>query len=107
MKTKLYRSLLLVGCMGLFAACSTQQQEVGDESIPVLSLTEDTVTMTVGSTHRLSPVNTMSGIEWTSSADSVATVDYIGVVTAQRVGQTWVVASRMNRADSCVVIVTE
>lgn len=106
MKKYIYIPLLACSMLSLLTACD-DLQGMGEEDTPVLSLTEDTVRLSVGEAHRLYMVNPMSEVTWASSADTVATVDYIGTVSAHGVGQTIVTAARKDRADSCVVIVVD
>lgn len=87
---------------------------MGGIDSPVLTLTEDTVTMRPGETHTLSLTYSISGVEWASEHDSVATVNYRGVVTAVSQGTTIVTATRepddeslATRTASCLVLVKE
>ena len=96
-------ALLLLG----LSACKKELLSLGDESTPIISMSEERIIMPVGSTHRLQLTYPISGVEWSSSADSVASVDYRGVVTALSVGEAAVVAARQGRTDTCRVEVVE
>ena len=115
MKTKHFLCCIPIvcGCI-LFPACQKDMTDMGTVDSPVLSLTEDTVTLHPGETHKLQLTYGISRIEWTSEHDTVATVDFRGVVTALSVGTTTVTASRSyekdslpNRVDSCFIQVIE
>ncbi len=95
-------------------SCSKDTADMGNEDSPVLSMTEDTVVMHVGETHRLSLTYSISGVEWSSEHDTIATVDFRGVVTAVKEGKTLVTATREaadktleTRKASCVVEVKQ
>lgn len=98
----------------VITSCGADTTDMGKADSPVLSLTEDTVMMHTGETHRLSLTYGISGVEWSSEHDSVATVDFIGTVTAVRPGETTVTATRQPREDemavrtaSCLIRVTD
>ena len=98
----------------VLSACQTDATDMGMTDSPVLTLTEDTVVMHPGETHRLSLTYSISGVEWSSEYDTVATVDFIGTVTAIKQGETTVTATRHSEEDglatrtaSCLIRVTE
>ena len=105
--------LIVSGCI-FFSACQGDTPDMGAIDSPVLMLTEDTVTMHVGETHKLSLTYSISGLEWSSQYDTIATVDFRGVVTAIQAGTTTVTAKRTyekenlpERSASCFIRVTE
>lgn len=97
----------------VLTSCGADMTDMGRADSPVLTLTEDTVMMHPGETHRLSLTYGISGVEWSSEHDSIATVDFIGTVTAIRPGETTVTATRQSeendaaRTASCLIRVTD
>ena len=112
MKTRHILSLALFTLV--LSACQKDITDMGNIDSPVLTLTEDTVTMHAGETHQLRLSYSISGVEWSSEHDTVASVDIRGLVTAHRQGTTLVTATResgddnlVTRSASCLIQVKE
>jgi len=98
-------------------ACDNSVPDYGADEAPVFRIVKDTLRLSVGEASHLSLSVPLSEVEWASSADSVASVDWRGVVTAKSEGAAVVTASRLsvhtglNQApaslftDSCFVFV--
>ena len=88
--------------------CIVTVKEAQPESV---SLSAETLTMTINSTQTLTatvePSNAANkSVSWTSSDESVATVNSSGIITAKKVGQTTITATTINgKKASCVVTV--
>lgn len=91
----IYVAVLLLMLFGM-SAC------IGNE--PSFSLSPVSLQMTVGQMATIEPVGTASGIVWTSSNDSVATV-FSGVVTAKAIGAATITATSGKTSVSCPVYV--
>lgn len=91
----IYVAVLLLMLFGM-SAC------IGDA--PSFSLNPVSLQMTVGEMATIEPVGTASGIVWTSSNDSVATV-FSGVVTAKAIGAATITATSGKTSVSCPVYV--
>ena len=91
----IYVAVLLLMLFGM-SAC------IGNE--PSFSLNPVSLQMTVGEMATIEPVGTASGIVWTSSNDSVATV-FSGVVTAKAIGAATITATAGKTSVSCPVYV--
>ena len=115
MKANNFLCIALAAISGVcVTSCKKDMTNMGTVDSPILSLTEDTVTMHIGETHKLSLSYGISRVEWQSRYDTVATVDFRGVVTALQSGTTIVTATRSydqdnlpNRTDSCLILVSE
>ncbi len=116
MKTRhsVYFCLLLALTVFPLSSCQEDVTDIGYTDSPVLTLTESTVEMHPGETHRLSLTCSISGISWNSANDTVASVDILGTVTAHRTGETTVTVTRktedenhVTRTASCLIRVTE
>ena len=79
----------------LFCACDNSVPDYGVGENPVFRIIQDTMKLSVGQTASLSISVPLSEVEWASSADSVASVDFRGIVTARAEGSAWVIASRL------------
>ncbi|MBQ4507995.1 MAG: Ig-like domain-containing protein [Paludibacteraceae bacterium] len=101
---------LLALCL---CACNTSVPDYGKSEDPVFRIVQDTLRLSVGQTSALSLSVPLSGVEWASSVDSVAVVDWRGKVTALSLGSALVTASRLSSSgsssllvsDTCVVLV--
>lgn len=91
----IYVAVLLLMLFGM-SAC------IGNE--PSFSLNPVSLQMTVGEMATIEPVGTASGIVWTSSNDSVATV-FSGVVTAKAIGAATITATSGKTSVSCPIYV--
>ena len=69
------------------------------------SISDKTVTLTVGQTHQLTMNGTKQSVVWKSGKPKVATVDENGLVTAVSAGKTTVVAKIGSKKWSCAVTV--
>lgn len=92
----IYVAVLLLMLFGM-SACT-----IGNA--PSFSLNPVSLQMTVGEMATIEPVGTASGIVWTSSNDSVATV-FSGVVTAKAIGAATITATAGKTSVSCPVYV--
>lgn len=82
-----------------------EAKNIGPEGTPNIRIINKVDTLPVDTTMRLLLSINISKVEWTSSADTVATVDYKGIVKTLRPGQTWIKAERAGKADSCLITV--
>ena len=97
-------SLLL--CLSL-TACD-EMTDLGETvSTPVVMITQTQDTLLVGETVQLTLSVAVSGVEWTSSADSVASVNYRGIVNANDTGVAVITATRPPSVSSCTIYVKE
>lgn len=94
-KVIFYLAVMLSVCM--FSSCNSN-----DES--PFSLQEKEVTLKVGGTQQLKVTGDVS--KWSSENDFIASVSVNGMVTANHVGETRVMAQGSNGSASCNVIVT-
>lgn len=99
MKKILYFIPLLLLC-----ACQ-ENPDYGESAIPVVRIVEDSLTVMVNETKRLTLSTEISGVQWSSLSDSIATVNYQGKVTGRREGQTTISAQRLTSLSSCIVTV--
>ena len=74
---------------------------------PIVAIVEQTDTLVVGETKQLTLSVAVSGVEWTSSADTVASVNYRGIVTAVDTGVAVITATRLPSVSTCTVYVKE
>ena len=100
MKTMSIRSMYVAVLLFLLMAMSACT--IGNA--PSFSLNPVSLQMTVGEMATIEPVGTASGIVWTSSNDSVATV-FSGVVTAKAIGAATITATSGKTSVSCPVYV--
>ena len=96
----------------LFCTSCKDMPEYGSIDEPSFRIVQDSVTIEVGESCRLSLSVDIAGVTWTSSADTVATVDYRGRVDALLPGVTVISATRIHTdgtaspSSECVVTVT-
>ncbi len=105
MKKSLYTMFALVIALGCALTSCEEAKNLGPEGIPQIRIINKVDTLPLDTTYRLQLSVSISNVEWTSSVDTVATVDYKGIVKTLRPGQTWIKAERENKTDSCLITV--
>jgi len=96
--------LYILPILCLLMACQ-ENPDLGDAADPMVCIEEDSILLIQGATYKLTLSCSISGVEWTSSADSVASVNYQGRVSAHSVGEAIISADRSVYHSSCVVMV--
>jgi uncharacterized protein (TIGR02145 family) len=106
---RMFCLLLVAGLAGaVFSSCSEEgQQEI---AVTDISLDKTTLTLTVGNDYTLKAMvlpkeATNKEITWTSSNQTVATVDDKGVVTALAKGTTTIIAIAGDKTATCALTV--
>lgn len=107
----LFAATLCLSLCTLIACESGKDPQDGPEDPsgqPEITLSEETLDLTVGETYELSAEYDGEGTPaWASSASSVATVDANGTVSALMAGEAVITVSLGEASDSCVVTVSE
>ena len=98
--------LYLLPLLFLLASCQ-ENPDYGAEADPMVAIEEDSLTILVGDTRKLTLSVRISGVKWNASDSTVAWANYQGRVTAEAVGKSVIYAERGAHRDSCVVTVVE
>lgn len=101
------KKVLYIFVFSLLAVSCKEYPNYGESADPMVRIVEDSISMTIGESRKLTLSCSITGVEWESSADSVATVNYQGRVTANSAGMTYVTAHRNENHSVCVVTVRE
>ena len=105
MKTSSFFFLALLAlCL---CACNNSVPDDGKSEEPVFRIVQDTLRLSVGQASMLSLSVPLSGVEWASSVDSVAVVDWRGKVSAKSAGLSLVTASRLSSSDTTSLLVSD
>lgn len=105
MKKSLYTMLALVFALGCALTSCEEAKNLGPEGVPQIRIINKVETLPVDTAYRFMLSVSISNVEWTSSEQTVATVNYKGEVKTLKAGQTWIKAERENKADSCLITV--
>ena len=89
--SKICRTLVVISMIALFGACANPDNYLwwsDVESISGAGVQDHKGVMELGQSLQLTAMSKDKSVEWTSSNESVATVDQNGVVTALSLGET-------------------